>query len=336
MSNKRGTVYNRIFTEKDWKEVNVDNKNLLDDFIEEYKQRKMKESTIIQYNSDLKKVLIYIKSHLGNKSILDLNKKDFRRFSLWLSSDLQLSNARVNRMMSSVRSLLTYAEDDDDYEYDNNLAKKVKGLPKEAVRTNEDNFFLTFEQIMKLRQELINRGKLQHAVLLMVMYDSGGRRNEVFQVQKNGLLDGNKTNIVVGKRGKTFPLVYLNDTKELIKQYLIERGEDEIDSLWIIGTGENKKPTTYENIYKRVIYMSNVLSEIESKEIQFFPHSLRHSRIECLLTASDTRIIDEKTGKPKKFSLEEAQVFAHHSDPKTTLDYSKDHTEDIIDNMFNF
>jgi integrase len=279
--------------------------------------------------------MIYILRILNNKSILELNKKDFRRFNLYLTEQLRVSNARSNRMMSAVRSMLTYIEDDDDYEYDNNLAKKVRGLPKDPVRTNEDDFFLTFDQIMKLREELIDRNRLQDAVLLMVMFDSAARRNEVYQINKHGLLDGNRANEVIGKRGKKYKPVYLNDTKELIAQYLKERGEDDIDSLWIAGKGENKRPIGYNSIYDRIVNISKIFSEIEGKPIQFFPHSLRHSRIECLLQGQDLRILD-KDGNPKKFTLEEVQVFVNHSDPKTTLSYAKDHTNEIVDNMFGF
>lgn len=335
MAEQRGRVYNRIFDEQEWKEVNPENILIMNDYLEEYIQRKKKATTIAQYRNDLRIVLLYIKRKLNNKNILELVKKDFRRFSIWLGEDLKLSNARSNRLMSSVRSLLTYVEDDDDYDYDNNVAKKVKGLPKEAVKTDEDDFFLTYEQVMMLREELIKRGKIQHAVLLMVLFDSGGRRNEVAQVLKSSVFEGNKTNIVVGKRGKTFPLVYLSDTRELIAEYLKERGNDEIESLWVIGTGENKKVASYETLYDRVVYMSKVLSEIQGKDVHFFPHSLRHSRCECLLQGNDPRILD-KEGNPKKFSLEEVQLFLHHSDPKTTQGYAKDHSEETINNMFNF
>jgi site-specific recombinase XerD len=331
----RGRVYNSIFNEEEWKLVNPENKAMMEDFLEEYRQRQKKATTIAQYRNDLRLVFIYVYRKLLNRSILELNKKDFRRFSLYLTDELGVSNARANRLMSAVRSLLTYIEDDDDYEYDNNIAKKVKGLPKEAVRTNEDDFFLTFDQIMKLREELIKRDRLQDATLLMVFFDSGGRRNEVFQVLKHNLLDGNRTNVVIGKRGKKFSLVYLNDTKKLIKQYLDERGEDDIDSLWISGKGENKKPITYNAIYDRVVSISKVLSEIEGKEIEFFPHSLRHSRIECLLQGQDLRLLDEN-GKPKKYTLEQVQKMVNHSDPKTTQDYAKDHTDDVVDDMFGF
>ena len=332
---KRGRVYNNIFNKEDWEKVNEENKLMIEDFLEEYRQRKIKDSTIKQYYYDLRIVMIYILKKLKNKSIIELNKKDFRRFSIYLSDELGVSNARANRLMSAVRSLLTYIEDDDDYDYDNNVAKKVKGLPKEPVKTNEDDFFLSFEQVMKLREELINRDRLQDAVLLMVMYDSGGRRNEVFQVLKTGLTESNRANEVIGKRGKRYRPVYLNDTKELIAKYLEQRGEDEIESLWITGKGENKRPITYEAIYDRVVSMSKVLSEIEGKKIEFFPHSLRHSRAENLKNGEDTRILD-KDGKPKVFTLDEIQVLLNHSDISTTQSYLKDHSDEMIDDMFGF
>lgn len=140
----------------------------------------------------------------------------------------------------------------------------------------------------------------------------------------------------IGKRGKTFPLVYLNDTRELARKYLTERGEDDIDSLWISGKGENKKEVTYGALYDRVVAISSILSELEGKEFNVFPHSYRHTRCEHLLQGLDTRIIDNKTGLPKVFSLEEVQLFLHHSDPKTTQGYRKDHSEEMIDGMFNF
>lgn len=330
---ERGRVYNRIFDEKEWGEVNKENKLLMDDFIEEYKQRKMKPGTIKQYFNDLRIVLLYIKRELGNKSLFELNKKHFRRFSLWMSQDMNMSNARVNRIMSAVRSLLTYAEDDDDYEYDNNVAKKVKGLPKEAIRTNEDDFFLSYKEVMALREELLKRDKLYHAMLLMLMFDSGARRNEVFQVEKTGLLDGNKTNVVTGKRGKRFSLYYLDDTKELINQYLEQRGEDGIDALLVLGKGDNKRRVSYESIYDHVVYMSKVFSELVGKKVEFFPHSLRHSRIECLLQGEDERMLDEE-GKPRKFTLEQVMVLVNHSSTDTTKSYAKDHSGDVINDMF--
>ncbi len=328
-------MYNKIYTPEDWGRVNQENKDIMYDFLEEYRQQKKKPSTLKQYENDIRIIMTLIYKICGNKSILALNKKDFRKISLHLSEDLKMSNARVNRIMSCCRSMLTYCEDDDDYKYDVNAAKKVKGLPKERVRTNEDDFFLSFDQIIRLRDELIKRGDLQRAVLLMLSFDSGARRNEIAQVLKHGLADGNKTNVVVGKRGKSFPLVYLDDTRELIKQYLEQRGEDDIDSLWVVGSGESKRQASYELLYSWVVDMSGVLSEIEGKKYNIFPHAFRHSRAECLVRGGDTRILDEN-GEPKKFSLDQVQKLLHHSDVNTTQGYIKDDSENEIDEMFGF
>ena len=331
----RGRIYNNFYTPELWHEVNQENKHILNDFIAECKQRQKSKGTIEGYYADLRIVLIYILKELGNRSILELKKKDFRGMSLYFSEDCQMSTARVNRIKSACNSMLTFCEEDDDYDYEINYSKKVAGLPKKPVKDNEDDFFFTFEEFIKVRDILVDQGKLQLAVLWSIGFDSAGRKNELFQIEKHGLLNGNKTNIVVGKRGKKFTLVYLDDTKELIRQYLEERGEDDIDSLWIKCSGENKEPVTYDAIYERICSISKILSEVRGEECNIFPHTMRHSRLECLAQGTDTRLVD-KDGNIRKYPLEQIQVFAHHSDVSTTQSYLKDHSDDTINDMFGF
>ena len=330
----RGRIYNSFYTPELWEQVNPENKRILDDFLAEYKQRKMSKGTIAGYKNDLRIILIYILKELNNQSILNLKKKDFRGLSLYFTDECGMSAARTNRLKSAVNSMLTFCEEDDDYDYEINYAKKVRGIPKERVKDDEDNFFFTFDEFMKVRDILIERGRLQDACLWSLGFDSGARKNELFQVTKYGLLDGNKTNIVVGKRGKKFPLVYLDDTKEIIRMYLEERGDDDIDSLWIKGSGDNKSPISDSNVlYDRICSISKILSEVRGEECNIFTHTMRHSRLECLSQGTDTRLLDEN-GNPKKYSLEQIQVFAHHESSETTQSYLKDHSEDTINLMF--
>ena len=233
----RGRIYNNFYTPELWEQVNKENKRIIDDFLAEYKQRKKSKGTIDGYFNDLRIIMIYILKELNNRCVLELNKKDFRGLSLYFTEECGMSPARTNRLKSAINSLLTFCEEDDDYEYEINMAKKVKGIPRERVKDDEDNFFFTFDEFIRVRDILVERGRLQDAVLWSIGFDSAGRRNELFQIEKHGLLDGNKTNTVIGKRGKKFYLVYLDDTKELIRQYLEERGEDNIDSLWIKEIG---------------------------------------------------------------------------------------------------
>lgn len=331
---KRGRVYNKFYTDELWEQVNKENKRILEDFLSEYKQRKKSKGTINGYRSDLKIILIYVLKELDNRCILELNKKDFRNLSLYFSDNCQMSAARVNRLKSAVNSMLTFCEEDDDYDYEVNYAKKVAGLPKERVRDNEDNFFFTFDEFIKVRDILVEKEKWQLAVLWSIGFDSAGRKNELFQIQKHGLLNGNRTNIVIGKRGKKFPLVYLNDTKELIGKYLEWRGDDNIDSLWIKGAGDHKEAVSDPNIlYDRIISISKILTEVRGEECNIFPHSMRHSRLECLIQGDDDRLKDED-GNNRKYTLEQVQVFAHHENLDTTRSYLKNHSEDTINEMF--
>lgn len=325
----RGRVYNRTFNEEDWKQVNKLNKNLIDDFCIEMKSNKKKDSTIYQYYNDLRIIAIYVLKELGNKPIIELNKKHFRNINLWFMNDLGLSSARCNRLMSAVRSMLDFAENDDDYDYDINYAKKVKGLAKEEVR---EIVFLTDEQIMKLRERLKEEKKYSHLLLLDLAYDSAGRRNECYQVLKDGLLERNHTNIVVGKRGKKFPLLYFDNTHESLKLYLDERGEDDIESLWVVGKGETKKEASYNTLYHWVVQMAEIISEIEGKEIPFNPHSLRHSALENMKNGS--HYMCKKLGKTEGFDLNELKVFAHHESVETTMSYLKRDDNNVLEKMF--
>lgn len=331
----RGRIYNNFYTPELWEQVNKENKRIIDDFLAEYKQRQKSKGTISGYYNDLRIVMIYILKELGNRSILELKKKDFRGLSLYFSEECKMSAARVNRLKSACNSLLTFCEEDDDYDYEVNYSKKVAGLPKKPVKDDEDNFFFTFDEFIKVRDILVERGRLQDACLWSIGFDSAGRRNELFQIEKHGLLDGNKTNIVIGKRGKKFCLVYLDDTKELIRQYLEERGKDNIDSLWIKGSGDDKQPITGDALYDRVCSISKILSEVRGEECNIFPHTMRHSRLECLAQGTDTRLVDDN-GNIRKYPLEQVQVFAHHSDVSTTQSYLKDHSDDTINEMFGF
>jgi integrase/recombinase XerD len=316
-------VYNRFYTDEKWERVNKENKDIMEDYLEELKSKKYKQSTIVQYTYDLKYIFIYVLDELKNKVITELSKKDFRRFVLWCQ-DKDMSSARINRLKASVGSLLQFVEDDDDYEdYNVNQAKRVKGQPKEEVRDKE-SYFMTFEQCMKIREYLVNKEDWQMASLLMVAWDSAGRRNEIHQINKECFTKGLVSNQVIGKRGKKFNLYIMPDTQELILKWLEVRGEDSVDSLWVIN-GEEMK---YDTMYTRFVMFGKFLSEIEGKEIHTFSHMFRHSRLQSLMEGTDTRLGN------KKFTIEELMILANHSSSETTQNYVLKDNKDTINNLF--
>lgn len=318
-------VYNRFFEQSKWDEVPKFNKDLIDDFLLELKSQGKSQGTIKQYFNDLRIICIYIHDELGNKEFHKLKKKHFRNMVLFFK-EKGMSNARVNRLKSSVSSMLEFASNEEDYEdlMEINYASKVKGLQKESVR---DIVFLSWDEVEIIYNELKEQERYQEALLLALAIDSAGRRNELFQVKKDSITkDGSFTNEVIGKRGKKFRLMYNDLTKEAYELYMKQRGEDDIDSLWIIGKGENKRPVTYDALYNRVVSWRKILLDKTGEYKELNAHSWRHISLELLSTGE--HYLCKKLGK--KFELNELKLLAHHNDLSTTDSYLRDKSDDML------
>ena len=331
MSNtlKKKNVYNRFYDESKWNNVPNFNKDLINDFLLELKAQGKSKGTISQYFNDLRIICIYIHDELRNKEFRQLKKKDFRNMVLFFK-DKGMSNARVNRLKSSVSSMLEFASNEEDYEDDIeiNYAGKVKGLQKESVRSI---VFLSWEEVEIIYKELLNQERYQEATLLALGIDSAGRKNELHQVLKESItVDGNFTNEVIGKRAKKFKLMYNDMTKEAFSLYMQQRGEDDIESLWITSRGERRK-LDVDGLYDMVVSWRKILEEKTGEYKEFNVHSLRHISLELLSTGE--HYLAKKLGK--KFDLDSLKLLAHHESIETTSGYLRDRSDDMLLEAFN-
>lgn len=338
---KRGKTYNRTFSQEKWAQVNPENKAILEDFLLDLRSRKRSPRTITGYEQDIKIILCHILDSMNNISLLEMKKKDFRAISLWLSEGMGggdkdskgRSSARCNRMHSAMNSMMQYVcDNEDEYGIEVNQSKRVPGLPNERVKDDEDDFFFSYDEWKEVRQRLIDMGEIQIALFWSLAFDSGARKGEMLQIEKACFYeDGNHwTNIVRGKRGKKFPLFYMNDTRELALQWLEKRGEDDIPELFVY----HGLPASGQTAYTWVLKCSKILSEIRGEPCNIFPHSIRHSRAECLSRGEDDRLKDEN-GKNRVYDLNEIRIFLHHDSVDVTQGYLKSRDEEILNNMFN-
>jgi site-specific recombinase XerD len=319
---------NYIYTNELYEKVNSENKILLDDYILEMKSNGRSDKTIYQYTADIKMFYCWAVKGVKNKSILELKKRDFRRFFLQLQ-DNGTSAARINRVQCSLRNMLEFAsQDEDEYDYPINIMKGIRGLQKEEVR---EICFLTNEQIEMILDYLISKKQYQKALYLSLSYESAGRRNEVFQVMKEGFLENNRTNEVTGKRGKKFRLLYFNRSKEIAKLYFEQRGEDDISELWIVGKGENKRTAKYETLYNWTVSFRKILEKLTGDHIEFNPHSYRHSALENY--SNGTHYVLKELGKDK-LDLKVLKVLANHNSIETTEGYLKDRDQELLNEAF--
>jgi integrase/recombinase XerD len=255
------------------------NKAYVRDFIVECKSKGIRPKTIIQYNADLRIILTYIYRLYDNKRLIDMKRKEIRDFSIMLQ-DRGLSPARVNRLLSSFRCCLEYLADDEDVDYEWSRGAKVKGPKNKRVRPLT---YLRDDQVDWVKNRLLQEGNLLQAVYFMMSYISSNRKGEVYQVKKDGLLSNFQSNTVEGKGGKEFEVVYDQQTRELIQQYLKERGPDDIPELFVKCYKNGKKRVVHPSTFNEwTTRMSKLLSEYEGEPVYFRPHDLRSSRLTSL------------------------------------------------------
>lgn len=319
----------KLFSEDVYDRLNKDNKLLLDDYVLEMQANGKSEKTIYQYVSDIKAFYCWLYTDQKDEYILDSRKRTFRKFMLQMIEN-GTSHNRINRFQSSIRNLLEFAaQDDDEYsDYEVNVMKSVKGLEKEPVR---DIVFLTDNQVDILIKSLIDKKKYQQALYLSLSYDSAARRNEVLQVKKTDFVNSKHTNLVKGKRGKVFSLLYFNRTREIAKLWLDQRGDDDIDSLWVTTENGVKKPASYQLLYYWVTHFRRILQSETGELIEMNPHSFRHSALENY--NNGTHHVLKEMGK-QELPLEVLKVLAHHSNISTTQTYLPNKDEEILEQAF--
>lgn len=324
---RKKQVYNKQFDDEKYKYVNQFNKDLLDDWCFELKAQGKPESTIYQYRRNVMLFYIWIYDNLDNRPVWQLKKKQFRNYILYLQS-LDLSPARILTIKSSVSSMLTFAEDDDDYEeVEQNYMGKIKGMKKTESR---EIVFLTDEQIEILYNRLKDAKKYQELLLLALLYDTGARKNEIYSLERD-YIDVEQhvtTKKVTGKRGKKFPLYYHERTIEAYQLYMGTRTDDS-DILWLDKNGEKISIDKLYNTIKRW----NRLLEMETGEyLDFNVHSFRHAFATNM--QDGTHYVCRELGY--SLSLNEIQVILNHDSPETTQSYIKKNDEEVVARAFKW
>lgn len=322
-------VYNKVYDPEVWEKVNLQNKELLSDFILDLRENRRSPATVRQYFSDLRGFFCHLYRAYDNQFVLDLTKKDLKRYALALVEDRNLSNARRNCLIASLHSMLEYAEMDDDYHYEINASRLIKSLAKEPVKKI---IFLEDSAVMGLYDDLMQRSEYQKATLLMLAYESAGRRAELAQVTKESFLDPscNNTNIVVGKGRKKFSLVYFDQTRRAALAWLDQRGTDAITDLFIGGNEGEEHEADPGNIYRMFCEMRSLLN-LNGDEVNFSTHSMRHTALTNY--KNGTHHVCRDLGKPG-FPIDQLKFLAHHDSADTTLSYLPDTSEEELELMF--
>lgn len=283
----RTTVYNNITSEEKLKEVNQDNLELTEDFIEYLESIDRAKSTIKQYRANLNVFWCWNLEFNKNKFFVDLTKREISKFQSHAMNIWKWSPKRIRTVKAAISSLSNYIENilDDEYEGYKPIVRKIESPADTSVR---EKTVFSNEDLEKLLSKLIEQKQYMKACMLSLAMNSGRRKAELPRFKasyfddKNLICDGAlyKTPEKVttkgrGSRGKQLELYTLaKPFKPYLDLWLEERRKLKIESVWLFPKFKNGKwsdekiDSSLLNSWARTF--SNILGR------PFYWHSLRH------------------------------------------------------------
>ena len=151
------------------------------------------------------------------------------------------------------------------------------------------SYFLTASQIWEINYVMkkdIKHFDIQDRLLFNLFLDSGARISEIYNLKLQQLdLDEMLFSNVRHKEGYIEPVIFFDDTKLLIKQWLKERQEKNIESEFLFVTLYNKQINhmSKETIRSRIRNIGKIVGISD-----FYPHSIRKSILNITGQQSET------------------------------------------------
>jgi len=285
----RKTVYNAIVNDIDWKEVNQDNKALLEEFIEYCESTDKSEGTVINYMSDIKICFIWNLKFNKNTFFVDFSKRDFMKYQNYLLNTLNLSPNRIRRLRSSLSSMANFIESmmDDKFE---NYRNQVNRIPVPNGDDVREKTVLTDEQVQKLLDHLVEKEEYQKACVFALAWSSGSRKSELLRFKPSYFVDENiifgslyKTPEKIKTKGRGRKLgkqlnkfILANKFKPYFDLWIEQRNKMDLpeelrDVLFVVKRKDGWQPVKISTLDSWSAQFSKLL------EVDFYFHCLRHN-----------------------------------------------------------
>ena len=285
MPSKRFTVRNNDAT-KNYDKTNIDNRNLIKDYINYLVMADKSPNTIRVYEDILKQMICWLYDYNNDKFFIDLKKRDLMNYFSFLRVTCKVSNKRIG----VVKSVLSGFSDkiemlyEDEYPLFRNIVRNLD-VGKTTGKVREPTI-LTDEIINQMLSKLIELKEYELACYLSLLANSGCRIGELEQLllsdfdDKNTICNGN---IYVTHKIRTKGAGVKG---KVVQRYILRKGFKPYLDLWISYRNDNnivantlfikKKTTEYCKNPKctRMQWYSTRIRKIFNME--FYAHSVRH------------------------------------------------------------
>ena len=283
----RTTVYNNITNEEKLKQVNEENIELENDFIEYLTSIDRSKGTIKQYRANLHVFWCWNLEYNKNKFFVNLTKREIAKFQSHALNEWGWSPKRVRTVKATISSLSNYIENilDDEYKDYKPIVRKIESPANEAVRTKS---VFQEEDLKLLLDRLVELKDYDKACMVALAMYSGKRKAELtrfkasFFNEENLICDGAlyKTPEKIktkgrGQRGKMLDVYTLaKPFKPYLDLWLAQRQELGIQSEWLFPKYRDGKYLDEPIEISTLDSWARTFSTILNKP--YYWHSLRH------------------------------------------------------------
>ena len=282
----------------------------IDDFLEYLVViKKHSDNTIINYRVDLLEFINFTNNNI------DINKEDVNNYLKYLYEQ-NVNKSSISRKLSSLRSFYNYLIKKEivsiNYFSLIKNPKKDSSLPKYVKEEDIDKMF----NVPNTRTWI----GMRNLLIIRMLYATGLRVSELINVKLSDINEAERTIRVLGKGSKERIVVFGNNTKESLDDYL-SRGRREVDfhnsEYLFLNKDGNRLSTRYvRKIINDIIFKASI-------EMHVSPHMLRHTFATGMLNnGADLVSVKDLLGHE---SLNTTSIYTHVSDDKIREIYNKAH-----------
>ena len=279
----RKTKQNDITSPELLSQVNPENNQLLEDFLDYLRSVQRSETTIAGYKNDIEIAWVWCLQHNNNAFYCDWTKRNIVRYQNWLLNENGNSPARIRRLKAALSSLGNFVELVLDSEYPNfrNIINKIESPVNQPVR---EKTVLSEDEVKEMLAMLLEKRRYKMACFVALAAYGGRRKAELCRFKVSDF-DDDKL-VCGGSLYRSDPIrtkgrslgKYLNcytlarEFKPYLDLWMDERKRLGIESVWLFP--DDNDPAKIMPI-STVNSWTKTLSRLTGKEIYF--HCFRHS-----------------------------------------------------------
>lgn len=286
----RKTKYNKLTTPEKLAQINKNNLDLQNDFLDYLKSTHKSEGTIKGYKNDLEIFWVWVLDNLDNKNFQDITKRELVRFQNWLVEDNENSPARVRRLKAAISSLSNYIEaildEEEEFAGFRSIVRKIENPALLPVR---ERTVWTEKELVDLLDYLVEKKKFEHACFVALGMYSGRRKSELLRFKVSDFNDDMlvcdnalyKSTPILTKGGKMLECYTLaKKFRPYFDMWMNARKEKGIESIWLFPDPANPDEQRSVGSVTNWTYM---FSNHTGRD--FYIHSLRSYFVSELLRA---------------------------------------------------